>query len=239
MNNREKSLTGYLIGINLLHVVLCFAVMMLRRYEFYEALRLKWAALILTVMLWYIFSYITALGSYMSKKSVAVGFALLSVLPITILTGISFGLSFIREAGWLKFFFIGSSVNYYFRPMAGLLRFLPASAYLFYAVCIAVMAVLSMLGALSGMEASRKKVRGRKVTSVKKKSGKEVPRIDENQVEEAAVVDDEAPRAAKAPRRLSAKDREKLIEESDEELNAEIERLRKKLEENQAKRKDE
>ena len=28
MNNREKSLTGYLIGINLLHVVLCFAVMM-------------------------------------------------------------------------------------------------------------------------------------------------------------------------------------------------------------------
>ena len=239
MNNREKSLTGYLIGINLFHVLLCFGVMMLRKYEFYEALKLKWAALIVTVMLWYVFSYITALGSYMSKRSVAVGFALLSVLPISILTGISFGLGYINGAGWLKFFFIGSSVNYYFRPMAGLLRFLPASAYLYYAVCILAMAVLSMLGAFSGMEASRKKVRSRKVTSVKKKTAREVPRIDESEVEEARVVDETESRIAGKPRKLSTREKEKLIEDSDEELNAEIERLKKKLEENQSGRKDE
>ena len=238
MNSREKSLTGYLIGINLLHVILCFAVMMLRRHEFYETMKLKWAALILTVMLWYIFSYIAALGSYMSRKGTAVGFALLSVLPIALLTAVSFALSFVPGGGWLKFFFIGSSVNYYFRPLSGLLRFLPSSAYLYYAVCIVLMAVLSMLGALSGMEASRKKIRIRRVASVKKTKGKSVPRIDESQVEEAAVVDGDEEGDSKASRRLSKEVKDRRIEESDEEINAEIERLRRKMEENHRNRED-
>ena len=232
--NREKSLTGYLIGINLVHIVLCFAVVLLRRYGVYEPLKLKWVALVAVVFLWYLFSYLAALGSYMSRKKTAVGFSLMAIMPVTILTAVCFALSFVPGGGWLKFFFIGSAVNFYFRPLAAVVRFLPDSAYIFYAVCIAVMIVTSLLGALSGMEASKKKIRSRKkVSGVRKEKDKKSSAVSEADVREAKVVDAEKkPDGKEAPRRrkMTEKEREQLLEETNEELNAEIERLRKKME---------
>lgn len=220
--NREKSLTGYLIGINLLHMVIAFAVMLLRRYSIYDRLHLKWIALAAVLLLWFVFSYITALGSYMSKKSKAVGFGVLAVLPSALLAGICFGLSFVGGGDWLKFFFIGSSVNFFFRPMAALLRFLPASAYFFYLISILVLMICSTAGAMLGVDASSKKVRVKNRKNAKKVSASKgaVKKVDESSVKEAKLVDGE--------KALSAADVE---EESDESVNAEIERLRKKLEE--------
>lgn len=228
--NREKSLTGYLIGLNLLHVIVCFAVMLLRRYGIYDKLHLKWAALAIVLLLWFVFSYITALGSYMTKRSRAVGFGLLAVLPAAILAGACFGLSFIEGGDWLKFFFIGSSVNYFFRPMAALLRFLPQSAYFFYVICILILAVCSALGALMGIEASTKKVRAKNRRNPKKVSApkKNAEKVDESSVSEAQLVEEKTS-GKKNPKKERVSSRPE--EDRDELVNAEIERLRKKLEE--------
>lgn len=228
--NREKSLTGYLIGLNLLHVILCFAVMLLRRYGIYDKLHLKWAALAAVLLLWFVFSYITALGSYMSKRSRAVGFGLLAVLPAALLSGACFGLSFIAGGDWLKFFFIGSSVNYFFRPMAALLRFLPQSAYFFYLICVLILAVCSMAGALMGIEASTKKVRAKNRRNPKKVSSpkKHTEKVDESSVSEAELVEDKTPRKKSSKKEHVAS---RPGEDPDELVSAEIERLRKKLEE--------
>lgn len=241
MVNKEKSLTGYLLGINVAHIVICSVVMLLRRYELFTNTYVRYALLALTLIVWFVFAFLSSLGSKMTKAKYAFLFSFLSIVPITLIVIACFILSLFEGLGWFKFFFIGSTVNFYFRPMVSVSSVINMSAYLFYAVCIVLLFVACFIGAAIGINTDKKKDRNKnhkkenKASKPRKKNTKPTKNKLEAMSKEAELIEDN-PEKAKDKKEETTEIKaeilgENITEETDADLQAEIDRLKQKLEE--------
>lgn len=241
MVNKEKSLTGYLLGINVAHIVICCIVMLLRRYELFTTSYVRYALLALTLIVWFVFAFLSALGSKMAKAKYAFLFSFLSVVPITLIVIACFILSLFEGMGWFKFFFIGSTVNFYFRPMVSIASVINMSAYLFYAVCIVLLFIVCFIGAAIGINTDKKKDRNKnhkkenKAKEPRKKKTKPTKTKLEAMSKEAELIDENPEKTKDKKKEISETKAEilgeNITEETDAELQAEIDRLKQKLEE--------
>ncbi len=238
MVNKEKSLTGYLLGINVAHIVICSIVMLLRKYELFTSSYVRYAILAVTLIVWFVFAYLSALGSKMTKAKYAFLFSFLSIMPITLIVIVCFILSLFEGLGWFKFFFVGSTVNFYFRPMVSVVSVINMSAYLFYAVCIVLLFIACFVGASIGINTDKKKDRNKnrkKENKPRKKNTKPTKTKLEAMSKEAELIE-ENPEKAKDKKEEIAETKaeilgENITEETDADLQAEIDRLKQKLEE--------
>lgn len=241
MVNKEKNLTGYLLGINILHVVVCFAVMLLRKYGLFGASYVRYIAFGITLFIWFLFAVITALGTKMPKVKYAFAYSILAILPILLIVVFCFGISMFEGLGWLKFFFVGSTVNFYFRPFVSLSSVLSMSAYLFYSVCILLLFIVGLLGCIVGINMDQKKDRSKKqkknekIKTAQKNSAKPSKANLEKMSEDAKLIEDESAQDKKERKEKASKKAEVLGDnisaETDADLQKEIERLQRKLEE--------
>ena len=242
-----------------MHVVVCVIVMFLRKYDLFNASYARYGALGVTLFAWFIFAILTALGTRMTKVKSALLYSFLAVVPIIIIVTLCFALSMFEGLDWLKFFFIGSTVNFYFRPFVTLFGYINISAYLFYGVCIVLLVLFSFAGGIIGINTDKKKDRSKKKKeqkkniksedSVKVKSKKSVNPTKKNlekMSEDARLIEDtskevEMATEAVAKGAVEQNDKQKVKKEkvlgenisveSDKQLQEEIERLKKKLEE--------
>ncbi len=236
---KEKTLSEFLLGINGIHIILCLAVMLLRKYKIFGITYVDLGILVLTLLVWLVFAYLTALGLNMLKGKNAFTYSLLSVVPIFIITLVSAALGFFTSgstAGWAKFFFIGSTVNFFFRPFSALLEYISFSAYLYYLICIVLLVLVSLVGAGMGISSGKKKVRNKKTKSHTNKTS-EASRKEESS--SRRVSEKKAPKKESSSSELSEASKkmsdEQLANETNEDLQKEIERLQKKLDERQQK----
>ena len=162
---KQKSATGYLIGINVMQLILAGAILAV---ETFTTLRFSYTVkgiiFIVQSLIWLVFSFVAALGSNMAKKKHAFLFAFLAVLPILILFAIcciNGHLTDVKTATWPAFFFFGAPLIFFLKPAVFLAIFIPGSAYLVYGVNIFVMFLMSLVGCLMGVSANSKKQRDR------------------------------------------------------------------------------
>ncbi len=229
---KEKTLTDFLFGINGLHIILCLVVMFLRKFKIFSAAYVDWGVLAAALVIWLVFANLAALGSNMLKGKNAFAYAFLSLTPIFIITAVSAVMGFFATevgSGWAKFFFIGSAVNFYFRPFSALLKYMDFSAYAYYLACMALLLVVSLIGASLGISAGKKKIRAKKTRAAKKQS----PAKNQRRAEAVSKEKAQAKRAGKPRTDTKKLSDEELANETDEDLQKEIERLRQKLKERQ------
>lgn len=229
---KEKTLTDFLFGINGLHIILCLVVMFLRKFKIFSAAYVDWGVLAATLVIWLVFANLAALGSRMLKGKNAFSYAFLSLTPIFLITAVSAVLGFFTAeagSGWAKFFFIGSAVNFYFRPFSALLKYIDFSAYVYYLACMLMLFAVSLIGASLGISAGKKKIRNKKAKASKKQAPAQKQR------KSAAVAEEKKESGSERKPRTDAKklSDEELANETDEDLQKEIERLKQKLKERQ------
>lgn len=182
--NNKKTITGYLFLINTAHLLVCLGVYLLRRFDMFDGAPAKGAVFLTALFIWFIFSAIASLGASLTKMSKGLLFSLLAVIPITLVTGITAALSYFADNssfGWIKFFFLGSAVNFWFRPFSVMSYFgeaLMENVYIIYGIVIVGIVFVSFLGCAFGISVQAKKIR-KKRTSKKARKNIEKRKLSE------------------------------------------------------------
>ena len=174
----KRSVIGYLVLINIMHLAACFGVYLLRRYGLFALPVVKGASFAVTVFLWFVFSAVAAAGMNVTRRGFAVWVPLMAVLPITAVGGVCAALAYFADNasfGWLKFFFLGSAVNFWFRPFTVLVFFaekLGNNPYILYGLIVLGLCFVSFVGASFGIASNMKKVRRRRLRRARKQKEK-------------------------------------------------------------------
>lgn len=169
-DNQKKTLTSYLIGVNVLQVVLSLVIVLLKSMNMYSGYLTKGVFFIIMVILWLLAGILASLGTNMLKISRAFIYSLLAIVPIVIIVGVSFVIGLLTPEGangWAAFFFIGGAVNFFLRTGNVLSLFLN-SAYLIYASTIGVMFLSSLFGCIIALNVNLKRSRSRRRSSANK-----------------------------------------------------------------------
>ncbi len=176
MAEKQKTLTSYLIGINVAQLVLALAVVLLKSLNAYSGYAVKGVVFVVMAIVWFAAALLASLGTNMLTVGRAFVYALLSVTPIIIVTAAAFLIGIFTPEGangWAAFFFIGGAVNFFLRCGSILALFLK-SAYVIYAVTIGVMFLASVFGCIVGIGANAKRIR-----SSRKRKPKENAQLNE------------------------------------------------------------
>ena len=174
----KRSVIGYLVLINVMHLAACFGVYLLRKNGSFGLPMVKGASFAAAVFIWFVFSTIAAAGMNVTRRSFAVWFPLIAVLPITTVGGVCAALAYFADnasLGWLKFFYLGSAVNFWFRPFSVLVFFaekLGNNPYILYGFIVLAVCFISFVGASFGIASNLKKVRRRRLRRAKKQKEK-------------------------------------------------------------------
>ena len=174
----KRSVIGYLVLINIMHLAACLGVYLLRRHGLFGLPMLRGVSFAVTVLIWFVFSAVAAAGMNVTRRGFAVWVPLMAVLPITAVSGICAALAYFTDNaafGWLKFFYLGSAVNFWFRPLSVLVFFaekLGNNPYILYGFMILCLCFISFVGASFGIASNIKKVRRRRLRRAKKQKEK-------------------------------------------------------------------
>jgi hypothetical protein len=171
-----KSMTAYTALVNIIHIALCMVIYLTRLIGIYDSTAVRTLFFALEIILWFVFGIVYALGSDNTRQAYSLFYAFLAVLPIGILTLTCFLMSAygdVTVSAWAKFFFVGSSVNFFNRPAAVLAAWTSLGAYVLYAVNIALMFLFSFCGAALGTRSEgsvRRRKKRKKIKSVRRRN---------------------------------------------------------------------
>lgn len=168
----EKTLVSYAVVINLIQILLCLFVYILRLFDLTAFAPVQIVLLFLELLAWFICSIMFGLGMNVLKMRDALTYAIVAVLPITVLTAISALLGYLLDShgGWAGFFFIGSAVNFWMRPALALSHIINDSGYLLYGIHILILFLLNMIGVNFTISLNRSRNKKVKLTRTKKKN---------------------------------------------------------------------
>ncbi|MFA0814801.1 MAG: hypothetical protein ACC608_03325 [Anaerofustis sp.] len=168
----EKTLVSYAVVINLIQILLCLFVYILRLFDLTAFAPVQIVLLFLELLAWFICSIMFGLGMNVLKIRDALTYAIVAVLPITVLTAISALLGYLLDShgGWAGFFFIGSAVNFWMRPALALSHIINNSGYLLYGIHILILFLLNMIGVNFTISLNRSRNKKVKLTRTKKKN---------------------------------------------------------------------
>lgn len=150
--NRENNYIKYAFGINAVQLVLCLGVYLLRKYALWENEIVQIAALLLQASLWVLISMAMILSGSVTHKNTVFSYAALSVMPIILLTLISFGMSFVEAiSSWTSFSFLGAAVMFWNKPAMLLCTLIPLeNVYYIYIVNYLLLLLCAFVGAMLG-----------------------------------------------------------------------------------------
>ena len=170
MEKSEKNIISYAVVVNIVHVIVCLLFYGVRLLGWSQQTVFQLIFFSIEILVWFIGSIMFGLGMKITKIKDGLIYALISLLPIFILTGIGAIIGFTSNpeaASWIEFFFIGSAINFWHRPAILLAKFLSNSAYLLFAVNIGVLFMVSLLGVNYAISANRMKNKKKKLKKEK------------------------------------------------------------------------
>ncbi len=177
MTTKEKTLIGYAFIVNAVQIILCFVIYFLRKFDIAGFIVTQGILFIAEIGIWFICGAACVLGLNIQKMKNSLLYALIALLPIIIITSVCAILGFTSDAdagSWAKYFFLGSAVNFWHRPAVILSVIIKNSAYLIFAINLAILFCASVIGANYGMilnlskqRKSKSKIRIKKVTREK------------------------------------------------------------------------
>ncbi len=203
---KKSNLYSMGITLNLFQLLLCLGVMGVKMLDVLGDFYVRISVFALELLMWILISmYLFIKHDFVGTKK-AFGAAILSILPVLILTTGSALLGYlgdVSKADWLSFAFFGSSVSFYNKPAVILTDIIPiADGYLMFFANYAMMFISSFIGCLMG-SAMNKKIRKAKDSAEEVKA--ETPAEDMSMTRILEKIDEKA--------------LEGISEESDDELS--------------------
>ncbi len=165
MEKSEKNIISYAVIVNIIHIVLCLLFYSVRLLGWSQQTVMQLIFFSVEILIWFIAGIMYGLGMKITKIKDGLLFALISLLPILILTGAGAIIGFTSNpevANWAEFFFLGSAINFWHRPVILLTKFLSNSAYLLFAVNIGILFLVSSFGVNYAISANRMKNKRKK-----------------------------------------------------------------------------
>jgi len=214
MAKKERSLTNYTYTAIALHLVICIVIYILRNISLFDNLYVKIAINVIDMIMFFLMGLVYALGIKTVKFTDCLLYAFLIALPISLImipagvVGTFFTLE--NTASWASFFFVGSTINFYMKPFVFLAGYLKMNAYFVFAIIIAIMFFLSLIGALIGAAVNASTIKRRKTATISSRntdSKEQIKRANKRKEKEAR--DDK--KLKKEIDKKEAKDKEKNV----------------------------
>jgi hypothetical protein len=141
---KTKSDVDYALMLNCLHLSVCFLCYGLRKFGLFGYTVVQVSILIIDLLIWFFFGTACALAKNDHSSEGGLRFGFVSLSPVALLTFITFTSNLLIKRGpkWILFSTLGSSINFYFKPLMLIGSFLRGNVYLIYLINIMLMLIV-------------------------------------------------------------------------------------------------
>lgn len=148
---KESSLVGSAILANLTQIIFCFIIFFISRFVSYSNLAFQIGMLLIEIALWIILGFRYSMYDDIKEFSKTVKSVLLVLLPIIIITIIGYFIHFsgaTQGKAWSQFFFFGSPLIFYNRPIILIGRLIKGNAYYLFIINYLLIFISYLMGGL-------------------------------------------------------------------------------------------